>query len=89
MRHILSFLSNVSQILGDALVGVVFVRNAISVALVFAVPPWMKNMGVYNMFVLCGVLGAVVAVTAVPLTIWGRKWRIVLARRYQKYAARQ
>lgn len=86
-----SFLTptNTSQILGDALVGVVFVRNAISTCLIFAVPPWMTNMGIYDMFVVCGVLAAVIALTCVPLIIWGRQFRERLAGRYLKYQERQ
>lgn len=80
---------NTYQILGDALVGVVFVRNAISTALIFAVPPWMTNMGIYDMFVVCGVLAALIALTCVPLIIWGRLFRQRLAGRYMKYEERQ
>ncbi|KAK5092630.1 hypothetical protein LTR70_009176 [Exophiala xenobiotica] len=76
-------------ILSDALVGVVFVRNAISTGMIFAVPPWMTNMGIYDMFVVCAVLAAVIALTHLPLLIWGRRWRIALAPEYQKYAQRQ
>lgn len=81
--------TDIRQILGDALVGVVFVRNAISTGLIFAIPPWIGTMGVYDMFVVCAVLAAVIALTCVPLIIWGREWRIALARKYQKFAERQ
>lgn len=81
--------TNTPQILGDALVGVVFVRNAISTGLIFAIPPWIDAMGVYNMFAICAVLAAVIALTCLPLIVWGRKWRILLTGRYQKYAERQ
>lgn len=67
----------------------VFVRNIISTALVFAVTPWMEGMGVYNMFVLLGCLGVGVALTCVPLIIWGRKWRANLAPKYEYFAAKQ
>jgi hypothetical protein len=77
------------QILGDALTSVVFVRNIISTALVFAITPWMAGMGVYNMFVLLGCLSIAVALTCVPLMIWGRTWRARLAGRYEHFAAMQ
>jgi hypothetical protein len=51
--------------------------------------PWMAGMGVYNMFVLLGCLGLAVALTSVPMIIWGRKWRVQLAGRYEFYAAKQ
>lgn len=82
-------LNNTSQILGDALVGVVFVRNAISTGLIFAIPPWINAMGVYDMFVVCAVLAAIIALTCVPLIVWGRRWRVLLAVRYQRFAERQ
>lgn len=67
----------------------VFVRNVISTGLVFAVTPWMEGMGVYDMFVLLGCLSIAVALTCVPLIIWGRKWRAKLAGRYEHFAAKQ
>jgi hypothetical protein len=78
-----------TQILGDALTSVVFVRNIISTGLVFAITPWIAGMGVYNMFVLLGCLSIGVALTSVPLMIWGRKWRIKFAGRYEYFAAKQ
>ncbi|KAJ9497316.1 hypothetical protein H2202_007120 [Exophiala xenobiotica] len=76
-------------ILGDALTGVVFVRNIISTALVFAITPWIEGRGVYNMFVLLGCLSIAVALTVVPLIIWGRTWRAKLAGRYEYFVAKQ
>ncbi|KAK4944136.1 hypothetical protein LTR10_016469 [Elasticomyces elasticus] len=76
-------------ILGDALTSVVFVRNVISTALVFAITPWIEGMGVYNMFVLLGCLSIAIALTCVPLIIWGRAWRIKLAPRYEHFVAKQ
>ncbi|ETI25008.1 hypothetical protein G647_04378 [Cladophialophora carrionii CBS 160.54] len=76
-------------ILGDALTGVVFVRNIISTGLVFAVTPWIAGMGVYDMFVLLGCLSVAVALTCIPLIVWGRAWRARLAGRYEHFAAKQ
>ncbi|EXM08588.1 major facilitator superfamily domain-containing protein [Fusarium oxysporum II5] len=76
-------------IVGPALTGVVFIRNAIATALVFAATPWMNGMGVYNMFVVLGCLSAVVALTCIPMTIWGRKCRVQLAGKYDHYVMKQ
>ncbi|KAK7419043.1 hypothetical protein QQX98_003545 [Neonectria punicea] len=76
-------------ILGSALTAVVFVRNIIATALVFAVTPWMTNMGVYDMFVLLGCIAAAIALTCVPLIIWGRGYRVQLADKYRHFAAQQ
>ncbi|KAF7549277.1 hypothetical protein G7Z17_g6485 [Cylindrodendrum hubeiense] len=35
-------------ILGNALTGVIFVRNILATALVFAISPWMEGMGIYD-----------------------------------------
>lgn len=75
--------------IGDALVGVVFCRNALATGLIFAIPPWITSMGVYNMYVVVGCLTALVTLTCVPFFFWGRTWRVRLAQEYRKYAARQ
>lgn len=77
------------KIVGPALTGVVFIRNAIATALVFAATPWMNGMGVYNMFVVLGCLSAVVALTCIPMIIWGRKCRVQLAGKYDHYVMKQ
>ncbi|KAF4335864.1 HOL1 substrate-H+ antiporter [Fusarium beomiforme] len=73
------------HIVGPALTGVVFVRNAIATALVFATTPWMTGMGVYNMFVVLGCISTVVAFTCIPMVIWGRAFRVRLAGKYEHY----
>lgn len=64
-------------------------RNIISTALVFAISPWMDGMGVYNMFVLLSVIAAAVALTCIPIIIWGRSFRIRYAEKYRALAALQ
>ncbi|KAJ3549942.1 hypothetical protein NM208_g245 [Fusarium decemcellulare] len=76
-------------ILGPALTGVVFVRNIIATGLVFAVSPWMEGMGVYDMFVLLGCIAAAIALTCIPLIIWGRKFRAQLAYKYDYFIDQQ
>ncbi|PVH71652.1 serine/threonine kinase 16 [Cadophora sp. DSE1049] len=76
-------------ILGDALIGVVFIRNAISTTLVFAISPWIEGMGVYNMFVLLGCLTVVTTLACVLFIVKGRDWRVKFAGRYEHYRAQQ
>ena len=52
----------------------------------FVIPIWADNMGFYNMFALLGGLAALIALTCVPLIIWGRHWRVKLADLYAKLA---
>lgn len=77
------------QIIGDALVGVIFVRNALATILIFAIPPWVEHMGVYDMYVVLAVLSTAVALTCVPFCLWGPSWRAKLASKYECYAERQ
>lgn len=65
------------------------IRNLLAMALVFALPPWLKNMGTYDMFTLLGCLTLTLSLTAVPMLIWGRTWRKGCADKYRYYAARQ
>ncbi|CZR67587.1 related to HOL1, putative substrate-H+ antiporter [Phialocephala subalpina] len=74
------------EILGDALVGVCFVRNAIAAAIVFAVSPWIVGMGMYSTFVLLGLVALFVMLLCVPMIIWGKKLRILCKHRYATYA---
>jgi hypothetical protein len=52
----------------------------------FVIPIWATNTGFYKMFALLGGLAAVVALTCVPLMIWGRHWRVKLADLYVEMA---
>lgn len=74
------------EILGDALVGVCFVRNAIAAAIVFAVSPWISGMGMYNTFILLGCIALLVMLLCVPMIIWGKKLRVLCKDRYVAYA---
>lgn len=73
-------------IIGPALIGIVFVRNGMATVMTFVIPVWQDSMGVYNMFVLLGVLAVLVMLTCVPLMIWGRRWRMKLGDRYAAMA---
>jgi hypothetical protein len=52
----------------------------------FVIPIWANNMGFYNMFALLGGLAALIALTCVPLMVWGRYWRVKLADLYAEMA---
>jgi hypothetical protein len=71
------------------MVAVTFIRNILSMIMVFALSPWIAGMGVYNMFILLGVLSLTVCATCVPMLIYGKKLRIKCADNYKKFAARQ
>ncbi|KAL2064573.1 hypothetical protein VTL71DRAFT_3710 [Oculimacula yallundae] len=75
-------LDTYKELTAEAFVGIAFIRNAISIAIPFSMVPWLKKMGLSNMFILCGVLSFVVALLFVPMIIWGKRIRAALAPRY-------
>ncbi|KIW44000.1 uncharacterized protein PV06_05044 [Exophiala oligosperma] len=77
------------DIIGNALVGVVFTRNAFSVLVLFTLTPWINGMGLQNMHVLVAVLCFVILLLPIPLIVWGKKARIATAKLYKKLASRQ
>lgn len=77
------------QIIGDALVGVIFTRNILSVIVLFVLTPWVKGMHMQNTHILIAVICFVVLLLPVPLLLWGKKARVSTARRYRRMAANQ
>lgn len=77
------------QIVGNALVGVVFTRNAISVVVLFALTPWIEGMGLRDMHILVAVLCFLFLLIPVPLIIWGKKSRLASAASYRRMALKQ
>jgi uncharacterized membrane protein len=71
------------------LVGVVFTRNAISVAVLFALTPWINGMGIQNLHVLIAVLCFAICSIPVLLLVWGKKARIATAEKYKRLASKQ
>ena len=77
------------QIVGDALVAVVLVRNGISVALLFALTPWVEGMGIQNLTILTAAVVFVILLIPVPLMFWGKRARISTQAKYNFYATLQ
>jgi hypothetical protein len=78
-----------TEILADALIGVAFVRNIMAMILVFSIQPWFNGMSIYNAFILLGCLAIAFSLTAIPMYIWGKKYREKCADRYRYYASKQ
>ncbi|KAJ5678735.1 hypothetical protein N7462_006979 [Penicillium macrosclerotiorum] len=86
----LSYLMDCYQdIIGDALVGVIFMRNIVSVIVLFVLTPWVNGMGMQNLHILCAVIAFVLYLIPVPLLVWGKKARVATAASYKKMAANQ
>ena len=68
---------------------VAFFRNALSMAVPFAMVPWWMDMGLSNMFITVGCLSLFIGLTYVPLLIWGKQIRMKLAPRYERLVAKK
>jgi len=63
------------------------IRNGIATAAAFAVSPWLRGMGVQNMFITAGCLCFAILLLTVPMIIWGRKARHYTAGFYTDIVA--
>ncbi|KAM0430880.1 hypothetical protein ACHAPT_005512 [Fusarium lateritium] len=77
------------ELTAEAFIGVAFVRNAVSVAVPFALVPWMETMGLTNMYILSGCIAFSIGLLFVLMIIWGKRIRTVLAPRYWELVERR
>ncbi|KAK7424325.1 hypothetical protein QQX98_000593 [Neonectria punicea] len=71
---------------GEAFIGVAFIRNCFSIAISFALVPWMDAQGLRNMSIVMGIWATAMAFTHVPLLIWGKRIREKTADSYRAMA---
>ncbi|GME65696.1 MFS transporter [Neofusicoccum parvum] len=74
------------DIIGDALVGVAFVRNGLATVMVFALTPWVEGLGLQGLFLSVGCLALAINLTTIPIIIWGKTLRQATANRYHLLA---
>lgn len=77
------------QLVGDGMIGVIFVRNALATLTTTCLGPWVTAMGLQNMFIMSGCLSIGIYLLTIPMIIWGRKFRELTAQRYKAMAAVQ
>lgn len=58
-------------------------RNAVGIAIPFAISPWIQRNGIQNMFIACGMLSLAITGTIIPMVLWGKSGRRALAGRYR------
>ncbi|KAF4442956.1 putative HOL1-like protein [Fusarium austroafricanum] len=73
-------------ITGEAFIGVAFMRNVFSIAISFALVPWLNAQGLQNMTIVMGIWALVMAFLHVPLQIWGKKIREKTEESYKRMA---
>ncbi|KAL3444561.1 major facilitator superfamily domain-containing protein [Aspergillus insuetus] len=77
------------DILADALIAVVFIRNGFAATVRFAFTAWLEGMGLQNTFILIGMIALVSAVVPVCLLFFGKSARVRTAERYGAFKGRQ
>lgn len=59
-------------------------RNAFSIAISFALVPWLDAQGLQSMSITMGLWAIVMAFLHVPLMIWGKRLRNKTAENYKR-----
>lgn len=77
------------QIVGDALVGVVFTRNVFSVIVLFTITPWVNGMGIQNLHILTACIAFAILTVPVLFLKYGKRFRKATTDRYRKLAQKQ
>ncbi|KAL3471439.1 major facilitator superfamily domain-containing protein [Aspergillus californicus] len=77
------------DILGDALIAVVFIRNGFAAIIRFAFTDWLAGMGIQNTFILIGMIALVSVVIPILLLVYGKRARVRTAERYKIYARKE
>ncbi|OJI99560.1 hypothetical protein ASPVEDRAFT_50977 [Aspergillus versicolor CBS 583.65] len=77
------------DILSDALVGVILVRNGISVLIMFVFTPWVNNLGIQNTFICIALISLIMTLLPIILLVMGKAARARTAADYRKFAVRQ
>lgn len=71
------------------MIGIIFTRNVFSVAVLFALNPWIQAVGLRDFHITIAVLIFVILLLPIPLLQWGKKSRFISARAYETMARRQ
>ncbi|KAL2835671.1 major facilitator superfamily domain-containing protein [Aspergillus pseudoustus] len=82
---LLTYISDAyNDIIGDAMVGVTFIRNCVSTAFIFALDPWFASVGIQNVIISMSLIATFILSFAVVFLKWGKKFRGLTAERYQR-----
>ncbi|RAQ62256.1 hypothetical protein COH20_003163 [Aspergillus flavus] len=78
-----------TDVIADSLVGVTFIRNLISTVFVFALSPWIESVGLTGFYITFGLILTVILLGNLVFIYFGKKFRVMTAKRYRYYAQRQ
>ncbi|KOS42389.1 hypothetical protein ACN38_g6718 [Penicillium nordicum] len=80
-------LTNFRQILGDAMVGITFMRNIPSLVIPFFLLPWIRRIGILNVYIVVSVISTVIFMVTFIFIIYGKRIRTATATRYRWFAS--
>lgn len=72
------------KLVSEVFVLITFIRNSISIPGPFSITPWLATMSISNMFIMASFISFGLALFCIPLFVWGRKWRVMLAPYYHR-----
>ncbi|GAB1198574.1 hypothetical protein APSETT444_007900 [Aspergillus pseudonomiae] len=78
-----------TDVIADSLVGVTFIRNLISTIFVFALTPWIASVGLTGFYITFGLILTVILSGNLVFIYFGKRFRVMTAKRYRYYAERQ
>ncbi|KAJ5766327.1 MFS general substrate transporter [Penicillium nucicola] len=78
-----------SEVVGDALVGVTFVRNTVSTCFIFALTPWFAAVGIQNVILSIACIATFFLCFVGIFIKWGKQFRARTAARYKMFAGKQ
>lgn len=73
------------EMIGQAMVGVVFVQNLIPMALVFGIKPWVDAIGLDKVMCICGGFSILALLSIFPMIKFGKKVRQRSAGSYEEF----
>ncbi|KAJ3474257.1 hypothetical protein NLG97_g9922 [Lecanicillium saksenae] len=76
------------EVIGTAMIGIIFTRNVLAVGVLFALDPWIEAIGLCNFHIIIAVLMVVVLLLPLPLLKWGKRARVRSAKAYTSMARR-
>ncbi|KAF4466388.1 major facilitator superfamily transporter [Fusarium albosuccineum] len=78
-----------TEIVGDAMVGVTFLRNVCSTMFIFALPPWIANVGLQNVYITIGIILTAILCGSGIFIAFGKRFRFRFRKAYRHFAMRQ
>ncbi|KAJ5207579.1 Major facilitator superfamily domain general substrate transporter [Penicillium cf. viridicatum] len=78
-----------TDILGDSMVGITFVRNSVSTSFIFSLDPWFKAVGVQNVILSMAAIAAFFLLCSLVFLKYGKALRVLTASKYRQLASKQ